>query len=141
MAKATIEIRCAECGAIFTHSKTCYNREQANSYEEWAKDNITICPECFKAQKAAEKLSKILAWLGNEELPALTGSEKQIAWTEKIRLEKLDYLKTIIPSTEKNQKLLSEILSKATESRFWIDNRDLCGRVEICNALTQLVKQ
>jgi len=47
-----------------------------------------LCPECYKAAKRAESKK------ANEGLPELKGSEKQIAWAERIRAERLAELKS-----------------------------------------------
>lgn len=82
MARVKINCKCELCGEKFTHIKTKYNREQADSYEEWAKENITICPDCYKANAEAEAKKTASE---KAELPVLTGTEKQIAYAEKLR--------------------------------------------------------
>jgi DNA-directed RNA polymerase subunit RPC12/RpoP len=56
MAKATAECKCVECGTTFTKTKTCYNRTEANNWEQWAVDNYTQCPSCWgKEQRKKEE--------------------------------------------------------------------------------------
>lgn len=48
MAKAVVILKCRDCGKEFTKSKICRNRAEAYSFEEWAKENIDICPVCYR---------------------------------------------------------------------------------------------
>ena len=54
MAKATATCRCKECGEVFTKTKICYNRQQANEWEQWTESHCTICPACYAKAKEAE---------------------------------------------------------------------------------------
>lgn len=57
---------------------------------EWLES--CLCPECL-AQQQAEEQKQLLNVLTKKgiELPALTGSEKQIKWAETIRASKVEY--------------------------------------------------
>lgn len=57
-------------------------------------------------------------------IPKLSGSEKQIAWAEKIRNKRETQLQELVRDEPKLQPMADEILGK-TDSRFWIDNREL----------------
>lgn len=88
MAIASITLTCNTCGKKFEHRRNCYNRSEANRYEQWAENNITECPACWhKAQEAAK--AKALADKLTEcgfVLPVIEGvSDKQIAYAEKLR--------------------------------------------------------
>ena len=92
MAKASIKLVCEKCGREFVHEKICYNRSDANNYEDWASRNITICPDCYKAEmqaaeakKRAEQSAEAAEEAKKLSLPALTGSEKQVAWANTLR--------------------------------------------------------
>lgn len=50
MAKIMVTVKCEKCGCEFTHIHRCKNRTEADKYEEWAKENITVCPECYKKE-------------------------------------------------------------------------------------------
>ena len=133
MAKATVEIVCADCGQQFKHSKICYNRSQANDYEEWARENITQCPTCYKymieqsnAKKQEEKLEGI-------ELVPLTGSEKQISWATKIRCEAM----AMCAERKPNETFWRTINSK-DDAKWWIDNRD---ELHSINSICKLLKK
>ena len=89
MAKGTAACTCCECGKSFTASKILASRDQANSWEEWAKSNIIECDECKEKARQAEReeANKKAAESAKEfELPELTGSEKQVAWANTIRV-------------------------------------------------------
>lgn len=55
MAKATATCTCATCGAMFTRTKICRNRREADGWEAWAAANFDECTACYTARKAAER--------------------------------------------------------------------------------------
>jgi hypothetical protein len=108
--------------------------------KEWQ----TICPDCYKAQKDAEraaektKKAEILdaawaAFASRIALPALKGSDKQIKWANDIRREMVafcvckglktlraaDPLETLRAEAAKGQKLSTLLLSDSAHE--WID--------------------
>lgn len=86
MAKATAYCTCKHCGAQFVQTKDCFSRDQANSWESWAAENLDICPECYRAQKAQEAKEKSAQAVADYNLPTITGvSEKQIAFANTLR--------------------------------------------------------
>lgn len=90
MALVKIACTCARCGKPFTHLHTCRNSADAASYEAWARDNITICPECLareKSDRQAEAYQQYVASFGPEaQLPEISGvSPKQIAYAASLR--------------------------------------------------------
>lgn len=54
MPYANITLTCSCCGNKFNHRHNCLKSSDVESYVEWAKENITECPEC----RAKEKRSK-----------------------------------------------------------------------------------
>lgn len=93
-----------------------------------------LCPECYAAQKSADAsaaLESIVAELG--PLPALTGSEKQVAWASKIRSaalsELLDWLTTSIKPEQRDigKACISAFAQANTDASWWIDRRDNNG--------------
>lgn len=137
MAVVKLTLVCKTCGCEFTHRHECYNREQAESYEEWARENIDTCPDCYREEKrtAEEKKieSGILEILEADgvkiELAELEGSEKQIAWANKIRNEALYNLLKLYK--EKGGKLeqssvdkVADMINGKTAAKWWIENRD-----------------
>lgn len=53
MAKATATCTCATCGAMFTRTKICRNRREADGWEVWAAANFDECDACYTARKAS----------------------------------------------------------------------------------------
>lgn len=85
MAMASVNITCTHCGKTFEHRKSCYNRREADQHEAWARENVTLCPECRAAQKKAALLEKL------PTLPAIEGvSEKQVAYADSLRTKYID---------------------------------------------------
>ena len=126
---------CAQCGEKFNHRKKLYNSAQAQDYTEWAKDNITICPVCWKANQQAEeetRINKIVSELTkNIALSTLQGSEKQIAWAEKIRAKALSTVENKKPKQE-----FWEAVNKKISASWWIDNRDKLDNIyDFCRLL------
>lgn len=122
MAQAKATCTCERCGKEFTKIAYKRNTTEARSFEQWATENITICPECWEAEQA-EKVLRSYA------LPELTGSPKQIAWAESIRARLIEKAKTQAEkANDKDRELadayIKHIAETKSESRFWIDNRD-----------------
>lgn len=149
MAKATAHCTCRKCGEEFEKIMYAGKCRDAESKARWAEGYFDLCPDCEKI----EEQEKLEAKEKELELPDLTGSEKQIAWARKIRIEKIrevaDYLenehntlKRITEAIEAGDERYTsdkldevieevdildrcyELLIGQTESRFWIDNRD-----------------
>ncbi|MGN1075066.1 MAG: hypothetical protein ACI4QB_08755, partial [Eubacteriales bacterium] len=86
MAKATAECRCATCGKTFTVEKTCRNRRDADSYEAWASEHMTECPDCRRLRVKFDAAAKAAPIVWECELPEITGaSDKQIAYARDLR--------------------------------------------------------
>ena len=59
MARGTAECACEKCGKTFVkYSYNCRNRSEADRWEEWAKGNYTLCPECYREQQKADNAQK-----------------------------------------------------------------------------------
>lgn len=138
MAKATLECTCPECGAKHTWSVICHNRREADNWEHYhADDTDRLCPECYAKAKAKERAeareaeNKAAAeTAGALGLPALTGSEKQVAWAVSIRQKALDealapHGGSLANLNDKGRAVLAAAMAKLpTEARWWIDHRD-----------------
>lgn len=138
--------------AWYEISYTCGHSEREQLYGpekdrqrkiEWKERGM--CPACYRAAQS-QKAEQAANAAG---LPALTGSDKQIAWAQTIRAGHVALMdkwlaqvaaaklwggQALTPETEAlrdlgiaiaNQ-LRAELLAE-TESRFWIDNRDYSG--------------
>ena len=141
MAKGTAACTCCECGKSFTASKILASRDQANSWEEWAKSNIIECDECKEKARQAEReeANKKAAESAKEfELPELTGSEKQVAWANTIRVGYYtEYSKVVDGYTkltkeqqakcneefEQFNKIVDYVFSNKNSASFWIEHR------------------
>ena len=56
MPYAKITLTCSTCGNDFEHRHKCSKSRDIDSYIDWAKSNITTCPECYaKMTREAEK--------------------------------------------------------------------------------------
>lgn len=133
MAMANVKLICKTCGNEFTWSKKCYSRRGADSSEAWARDNITLCPECAaKAYCEAEAAKHAEAVNGlSVELPEnLTGNEKQIAWAKDIRekyalMIQREYINEAYDDLRVYYvKVLDVIIAENTSAKWWIDNRN-----------------
>ena len=51
MAIGKITFKCSVCGQEHETRVKKYNRQQATDWEAWAKENIHICPSCYRAEK------------------------------------------------------------------------------------------
>lgn len=123
MAMAIIQAKCAICGREFEHRHNCYNRKMADDYEKNMTDKITICPACYAKQKKEEEEIKrekeykeAVEYAAEQDLPALTGTEKQIRWAEVIRY---NLVKKI---THEGFKEI--VCENMIQSKDWIENRD-----------------
>lgn len=123
MAIASVTIKCSECEKEFEHRRRkCYNRSDANDYEAWAAENITLCPDCYRKQKRAAEEAHDKELTKDIDFAPLTGSEKQIAWAEKIRTHALARLCEIYGDIDPE---IVELLTRTiVDSRWWIDNRE-----------------
>lgn len=110
-----------------------------------------LCPECHKKEKQAELERQMIDAEEKSkkmDLPALTGTEKQIAWANTLRVKIIEKIENNIAkveesklsnfpfcrrdgskeimSTTKGEMMcaLDYAVKKYTEARFWIDNRD-----------------
>lgn len=108
MARAIAMCRCEKCGKEFQKINYLQNRKSADEWQKWAEANITFCEDCYKEEREAErkaadeKAAKENAELG---LPALVGSEKQIAWAEKIRR---DFVVEAEKQAEENEEMFAK---------------------------------
>lgn len=51
MPYANITLTCQTCGKEFKHRHQCMKSRDVDSYIEWAKENVTECPECHAQAK------------------------------------------------------------------------------------------
>lgn len=105
-----------------------------------------LCTECQKAAKAAEHAeatAKAAEKAMAENLPELTGTEKQINWALTIRAEKLAEIDSLKAKGLKDieAQAIKNVLASNTEAKFWIDNRDLDAKSIIqANKMVDAIK-
>jgi hypothetical protein len=139
MAKATATFTCSACGREYTRTTTHYNRDAADHWEAWAKQNPEgLCPDCWKADQQAKRETALAAQKAKTPeieaaspltLPALTGSEKQISWArdiraqflEKIQGRKIKWEEVLASETPKVKAEVDKIMT--TSAKWWIENR------------------
>lgn len=81
MAIATATCVCRNCGKTFEFSRPKRNLSIADSFSAWAKDNVDLCPDCYRSERRTAINDLETAY----RLPELTGSAKQIYWARSIR--------------------------------------------------------
>lgn len=131
MAIAKAECTCKTCGEKFEVRVYKYNSREARSFEAWAVENITECRDCEKKRLAAEheaenakaaEASKEAGW------PALTGTEKQIAWAETCRTNLIGLIEKRYDDDDEVVQYVKngiiEILLTKTTASWWIDHRN-----------------
>lgn len=132
MAKAEAKCTCKYCGKEFEYVAYKVNSRAACDFEKWAAENIDECPECrdrrhaeerAEASRVAAEAAKAKAW------PELTGTEKQVAWANRIReislgaiVEKAERMKKYPEAYELAGKAIKVMLDH-TSASWWIDNR------------------
>ena len=87
MAKATAKCTCAKCGKIFEVTKICYNRQDANQFEDYAVRTYTECRDCYQERMNKENAEKAKNIIEKYGFPAaIEGtSEKQINYANNLR--------------------------------------------------------
>lgn len=86
MAMATAKCTCKKCGEEFEIYKKCYNRRDADEFEEYAAAHYTECRKCYRARVAAQNADKAETVIEKYNMPTITGvSEKQINYANTLR--------------------------------------------------------
>jgi hypothetical protein len=109
------------CGHGQIHHLAGYARQQEQK-AKWLE--TTRCRECFIADKQAvqaEAAARDVAAVAHLTLPALSGSDRQIAWATSLRAARL--LAMILH--EGDDVPLSALVSRLTDAKWWIDGRGL----------------
>jgi len=132
MAKYDIE---HTCGHTETHQLIGPRRDRERRIE-WLE--TTLCSECYQEELARQRDEATEAArqeAAEQELPELSGSEKQVAWAVRIRGGMLKSFESILSdaSNVKNTAAFFDWLYGHTAASWWIDNRsasthDIFGR-------------
>lgn len=138
MAKYEVKMSCGHTETIQMFGKMADRDKKIAWLEEHG-----ICTACYKARIAAAHAADTAAAAAKaaeENLPELTGSEKQIAWALSIRAKKFEALNEMFANANANAtdeqrqqnqiaiQAVKNVLSRKTQSRFWIDNRNVEAR-------------
>lgn len=128
MAIARAICTCNICGKKFEVKAERRNRADANSFEEWAANNITTCRDCQRAAELQEAQSKA----AERNLPALCGSDKQISWAMRIRNRFLDDFDNACQGYPAHYaKFLTDFVNLVLQSKsyagWWIEFDKICN--------------
>ena len=156
MGKYTVNFACGHTATITLFGKI-KDRDAKVAYFE----RCGLCPQCYKEamiekrdKERAERRAKAIDNATKNNLPELTGSQKQIDWALTIRDEYLnDFLNVLHNYTVKIDKIgiseeqknilrtdleeIKKFFADTTEAKFWIDHR--YGRLSdmISNSLSK----
>lgn len=111
MAKYDVTYTCGHTETVELFGKTSERERKI----EWMEGNC-LCPSCYKEKQQEEAKAF--------DLPALTGTPRQVAWAETLRngvFEKLEFEKLARGKNPTDE--FVDWLKGQTESRFWIDNK------------------
>lgn len=104
MAKYEVTYKCGHTGTVELFGKSSDRERKIAWYEGYC-----VCPECYAAEQAEKRSEEVKKYA----LPDLSGTEKQVAWAEKIRSK---YISLREKQAEKNEELyatLNKIQDKA----------------------------
>ena len=110
------------CGHEQAHSLTGFTSQQERK-ARWLR--TTTCRTCFIAEKRSEQADAAAqdsAAVAHLDLPALTGSDRQIAWALTIRAKRMASvvaLRAVVAGSDHRACLL------VTDAKWWIDHRGL----------------
>lgn len=111
-----------------THS--CGHIERVSLYgpgkvREWRIKQLEqeLCPEC-RAVEFANKCEEDAKKAKELELPVLSGSEKQVAWAETIRIGFVNAYENYYAQSDPGYSEYVEAALRETRAKWWIDNRD-----------------
>lgn len=101
-----------------------------------------LCPECYKKKMEEERKKeneKALKLSKEMEFPDLTGTPKQVAWANTLRMKILSRFYEYVEDVKKEERYfeidgehvkaqkiiedIEDVLVSKTEAKFWIDNR------------------
>lgn len=142
MAKYTVTHSCGHTEEVQLFGKETERSRKLDYFRQYGQ-----CSACYKAEKAAKEAAQaeanaaVVAESG-AELPALKGSDKQVAWATKIRLAQLAKVAKAVEArlvalranpalgdklaeAEAEARQVVQALGHQTSASWWIDRRDL----------------
>ena len=128
MSQFTGIFNCGHEGRVNVTGKHDYRQQKADNFF-----NSHICEDCWKARIKEEKA---VAFKEAENLPRLTGSEKQIAWAISIRQAKIEQSSAWV-ETQAEKDAWANVINSKTDAKFWIENREKSANEMICRITSQ----
>ena len=132
--KYDVTYTCGHVATIQLYGKTS-ERESRIKYLE----GNCVCPECYKAQKDAERKAENEKAAETRGMQELSGSPKQVAWANTIREKAMQYIdKTMNLEDERVKNLIQYINTNADtkSASWWIDRRDH-GELEVLREIAK----
>lgn len=131
MAKYKVEYSCGHA----IEKQLFGKHDDRRRYIEWAAKSGQ-CGKC----KAKRENAQLAVSASAMNLPALSGSEKQIAWAGKIRLQMIETIRRVtdIDNLDPRSRSMFDELKGKTEARWWIDRRDVVSTDKIFALLRSL---
>ncbi len=102
-----------------------------------ATQSCSACARQARAVSATAADAEMGAAEVAQALPAMTGSEKQIAWARRLRLEAIEALAALeqaAPFTSQIEELVTRMLAR-TEAKWWIDHLQHADKITLSAAL------
>ena len=130
MAKYSITFKCGHDEEIQLTGKVSDREEKI----AWMEEN-RVCADCYRAeQDTKHQATNEQAKESNKEMATLEGSDKQVAWAETIRAEKINEFKSLDFGSNKSiQDAVVKFYEAITLAKFWIENKDSVIR-ELANS-------
>lgn len=128
--------------AKYTVTRACGHEETVVLFgkgkdREWRLENVEpqkLCSECWQAEltrQREEEYQKAVQEAQDSGLPELTGTEKQIAWAERVRISLLEKVEELLDKMLKSEnpnleniELARKAIQAKTSASWWIDHRD-----------------
>lgn len=141
MAKYDVTYTCGHTGVI--------GLVGPGKQREWRleREAEKLCPECWEAEKQRqrEEENRAAAEAAKEqELPALTGTDKQIAWAETIRQKLLERIGKSLSNVKEECKedamMALDRITQQASSSWWIDHRHIERMREMDELLMEQIK-
>ena len=131
MSIAKIILVCSSCGKTYEARSRQRNTTTARAWEDWASENMEICPECYAREKRETELEAIkaraLEWMGDHPLPELTGTPRQIAWAEDLRYSRICEISERYRPDQAADWFWSWMAGESSAQK-WIECRDMLTR-------------
>lgn len=112
---------CKICGKTFVKTTVKNSNREARYWERIQVLTSTVCPDCERKQRE-EATQKAAAQAKESGWPELTGTPKQVAWAERIRVEFAQQIDERIEIREQNIQEINEGIKKRLAEGRPIDN-------------------